>query len=241
MEDGAIDLFGLAQKMGFVQLGIDVDDSNFEACLITNIALPFPLILVNSRNSFGRQRFSIAHELAHAILPRHSEHFFVCSLQDITEIPMFKMKNRLEKEANEFAEELILPKIAFKGRIDRLDFSIKNIIALSTYYQVSLILAAIKWVKLSDLQIAITVSYSDGRIDWWWRSEGFPYDYYDIKSNIGSQSPVHCIRGSGDIIRRQVSSDSWFQEDNSRYSLWEETKQWYEEKYLTLLQIGDES
>jgi Zn-dependent peptidase ImmA (M78 family) len=68
-----------------------------------------PVIAVNSSRPLRRKRFSIAHELGHFVLGHNSISFFegasgmaVCIRHDA----------RLEREANIFAAELLMPKVA---------------------------------------------------------------------------------------------------------------------------------
>src|SRR5690606_13578869 len=60
------------------------------------------MIIVNQRTnrSESRRRFTIAHELGHYMLHRELSHHFLCSPRD---------RSRMEREANYFAAELLMP------------------------------------------------------------------------------------------------------------------------------------
>lgn len=59
------------------------------------------IIVVNRNLSIPRQRFTIAHELGHIVMPHRSD-FYVCSSK--------RCKNKLmERDANRFAAEILMP------------------------------------------------------------------------------------------------------------------------------------
>lgn len=66
-------------------------------------------LFVNQDDKFGRQMFTIAHELGHWILHRE---FFVADPQKYAVLPRFQKArpDPYEKEANCFAAELLVPK-----------------------------------------------------------------------------------------------------------------------------------
>jgi Zn-dependent peptidase ImmA (M78 family) len=57
-----------------------------------------PLIIVESASSLVRQRWTIAHELGHCLLPGH-----------IGQLARDGHTSKLEREANQFAAELLMP------------------------------------------------------------------------------------------------------------------------------------
>jgi Zn-dependent peptidase ImmA (M78 family) len=70
------------------------------------------IMKVNSLHHFNRQRFTIAHELAHFICHRHLNDFF-------SDTVFFRNgeQNRLEVEANQFAARLLMPEKYFRRYI----------------------------------------------------------------------------------------------------------------------------
>lgn len=88
------------------------------------------IICINSKHSKGRQNFTLAHELYHLFFEDDKESF-VCNVNS---------KDESEKNANEFAESLLLPSIAlheFKitNRISK--WSLEYIIKCEQYFQIS--------------------------------------------------------------------------------------------------------
>ena len=88
-----------------------------------------PLITFNPNESIVRQRFTIAHELGHHVL-RHGA-------QDRDTPESFKMPNnsQIEKDANTFAAQLLMPKDFLKSVIEiRL---VRDIETLAAMFKVS--------------------------------------------------------------------------------------------------------
>lgn len=71
------------------------------------IPLPDPIIYINSRHCKARQRFSLAHELGHLALRHQPEQIG---------------RWEIEREANIFAGELLLPVLSVKRLAYRMDY-----------------------------------------------------------------------------------------------------------------------
>ncbi|PGO26403.1 hypothetical protein CN984_17690 [Bacillus cereus] len=118
-----------------------------------------------------------------------------------------------------------------------MDFTMKNVNRLSKKYNASLVLVAKKWVELSKLEIAMVFS-TKGVVDWWSKSESFPYK---IEGTIYKQSSVlRAIDSERKITGNKVIFDKWFQAEYPRYGIREQSYNLFEDKILTLLQIIDE-
>ena len=88
------------------------------------------IICINSKHSKGRQNFTLAHELYHLKFENDKESF-VCNVNS---------NDESEKNANEFAESLLLPTIAlheFKGTNRISKWSLEYIIKCEQYFQIS--------------------------------------------------------------------------------------------------------
>lgn len=86
-------------------------------------------IICNKKHSRNRQRFTVAHEIGHLVL----DHQF--SIRDHKEIINFKTKSPIEKEANIFAAELLMPR---KVLLDYLKTNVvPNVKAVAKVFQVS--------------------------------------------------------------------------------------------------------
>jgi Zn-dependent peptidase ImmA (M78 family) len=234
-------IFKLADSLGIL---VDISTMNteqFDACLLRDASLPMPIIFVNNaRKSEGRINFSIAHEIAHAILPKHQSENFFCYVDDISESNRIKMDKWKEREANEFASYILLPDKEYKSLTQKMDFNSENLYRISSSLGVSLTFAAFKWVKLSNLQIGVVLS-KDSIVEWGCLSEKFPYTYGDMIKSIDQTSSACLVLNNNRTRYKQVvNSSSWFEEDYAKYTISEESIKIFDNQVLTLLQVVDE-
>jgi IrrE N-terminal-like domain len=102
----------IAAALDFVEIRREPLQS-FEGALITTPDRDIGSILVNSASHLTRQRFTIAHELGHFLIPSHvpTDGGFHCSRSDL--LATWRMStpeaSRQESEANIFAIELLAP------------------------------------------------------------------------------------------------------------------------------------
>ena len=88
------------------------------------------IICINSKHTKGNQNFTIAHELYHLIY-EDDKNSFVCN---------FNSNDESEKNADKFAESLLIPKIALYEFIDKnhiVNWQMKDIIKCEQYFQIS--------------------------------------------------------------------------------------------------------
>lgn len=97
-----IDVEGLARAQGF-----RVDFQVFEDSLSGMFIREHAIIAVNKRHPRVRQRFTIAHELGHAVLHSQQTPLFVDDLQILRRERGHH--NPQEMQANRFAAELLMP------------------------------------------------------------------------------------------------------------------------------------
>jgi len=115
------DLVGTLEKFGVIihffnfQKDLKIDGVSF----ITPEGIP--LILVNNERPSSRKNFTIAHELGHIIM--HFKSFIDLDYRDV------------EKEANEFAAELLMPAEQIKGSLFNLDQT--KLFQLKIYWRTS--------------------------------------------------------------------------------------------------------
>lgn len=93
-------------------LGLSITEEAFEESTsgVLVVRADQAVIGVNKRHPRRRQRFTIAHELAHYVLHRHAAHVFVDStLTFYRDKASAEGIDRQEIEANAFAAELLMP------------------------------------------------------------------------------------------------------------------------------------
>lgn len=132
-EKGYVDVVQLARDLGIDVVGV-VDGEEENAQISYDKERGRYSMWVNQNHSAGRQRFSIAHELAHFIL-HHDQ---------LTELGKLARSgsSTLEQEADELAADILMPKKAvdryFKVmNIDPNDIDLKLIKRLAEQFRVS--------------------------------------------------------------------------------------------------------
>lgn len=132
------------------------------------------LIVVNEAAKHSdKWRFVIAHELGHFFLHPEHDQLPICTQQDLA---AWYYTSGLEREANDFAAELLMPRHLFSPSCDQLGDepmpSLKHISALAQRFGTSLTATALRFVQLTQHNVAL-VHATCGRIDWWSPSSSF--------------------------------------------------------------------
>jgi len=128
-------------------------------------------IMINSSiKSKARQRFTVAHELGHYCIGHHRGTNYRCFRSDIGAVSLSDKQD--EREANEFAVELLMPDEYFKEDIRQHDINLETINALADKYETSMTSTAIRYARLSPDACAIIVS-EHGKVKYFAYSEGF--------------------------------------------------------------------
>lgn len=119
-------------------------------------------IIVNSNIYESKKRFTAAHELGHFWIKDHTESMYRCDAQ---ELEKFRSDVSVEREANEFASEFLLPEDEVRKKLRTKKASLEMARQLSERYQTSLTAAAFKMVSCSIDSCALIYSH-EGRITW---------------------------------------------------------------------------
>lgn len=144
-------------------------DGNYDGYLIS--ANDSWGIMVNSAiKSKTRKRFTVAHELGHYCIGYHEGINYRCFGKDLETLSSTARQD--EREANEFAVELLMPDELFKEDIRQRDISLDTINYLADKYVTSITSTNIRYARCSDHDCAIIVS-EHGRIKYFAYSESF--------------------------------------------------------------------
>ena len=128
-------------------------------------------IMINSSiKSRARRRFTVAHELGHYCISHHRGDNYRCFRKDISDASPSARQD--EREANEFAVELLMPDRFFRADIQQRDISLETINYLAARYGTSMTSAAIRYARFSPHACAVVVS-ERGKIKYFSYSEGF--------------------------------------------------------------------
>jgi Zn-dependent peptidase ImmA (M78 family) len=128
-------------------------------------------IMINGAiKSIPRKRFTVAHELGHYYIDYHDELSYRCFGKDMEDISSSTKHD--EREANEFAVELLMPYNLFRDDINRHDISLDTINLLAEKYLTSMISTTIRYARCNDYECAIIISEQE-RIKYFAFSESF--------------------------------------------------------------------
>jgi len=116
------------------------------------------LIAVDESLSLRPRRFSVLHEIGHYVLPTHQHSFYLCDSRGMS--PWTRLT--FEKEANEFAADLLFKGGIFAVDAAGLDISVKTVVALAQKYQASFEATARRLVEKSLRSVMLVVFKNAG-------------------------------------------------------------------------------
>lgn len=148
---------------------------HFEGALVTEAERDVGSILVNSRSSTQRRRYSVAHELLHFLNPLHEQagsSGFACTAADMaagsrSDWAGITIHKRQEIEANRFAIELLAPEGRMKSFL-RAPADLEHALGAAKKLDISKQAAARRYVELHRESLAVVFS-KDGKVsypDW---------------------------------------------------------------------------
>ena len=195
-----------------------IDTSGFEAALITDANKASGAIVHASGRHPSRNRFSIAHELGHFLLPHHrpaTQTGHQCSLDHIRTVDAkaADKRRRIEAEANRFAAHLLMPpskvRKAILGGANRLE----GLVAMAQDFEVSKEAMALSWVREHREVVAVILA-KDGRIVRSYRGEDFPWIDHTYGDALPGESLASGLRlKPGEISEvEEVEPDAWLTE-----------------------------
>lgn len=121
----------------------ELKTSGFEGGLITDTERSNGIILVNRGAHRFRQRFTIAHELGHFLIPTHmpnKEGHFLCSKADMALLSPKEndRRVRMEVEANRFASLILIPPPRLRpALVEKRELNVLHMIELAQRFAVS--------------------------------------------------------------------------------------------------------
>ena len=170
-------------------------------------------IMINSSiKSKARKRFTVAHELGHYCISHHSRDNYQCFRKDISATSPAVRQD--EREANEFAVELLMPDSSFRADIQRRDISLETINYLASRYGTSMTSTAIRYARFSPDACAIVVS-EQARIKYFAYSAAFGAGKYLYLSRNAPLRDGSCAKELFDAglnapeKQREVAASSW--------------------------------
>lgn len=183
-----------------------------------------------------RKRFSLAHELGH--WNYHRGKTFECRIDDIADS---RSKNSEEREADEYAADLLMPEFMFKPMalsIKRPDFD--TLKSLSDIYNTSLTATAIRLVTTNAWPVILVCHNTNGRA-WYRTARDVPAKWIPKKELDTESIAFDRLFGKVPRIRAQkASADTWFGHYSAKdFELYEDAIQISDSLVLSLLWLND--
>ena len=148
------------------------------------------VVATQSGMASQRKRFSVFHEVAHCVLPEHNAKLFMDSDQTLS----WWTKVRFEREANQFAADLLFQGKLFAEQAISLDISLSTVLTLAPQYGASYEATVRRYAENHVLPCAAIVYDKVGR-----NEESFVEDdVYRIQYTISS-SPFRKLYFSGSV------------------------------------------
>lgn len=153
----------------------EVDADGFDGALIRFQDAPRGAIAVRaSIREAGRKNFTIAHEIGHFLLPGHDCASLACTAADVANWADASTAREFEREADEFAAELLMPAALVEAAVRGIPPSLDLIEKIARAAGASLSAAAWRYCDLTEAICAVVWS-AEGAIQWVKRAAGFPF------------------------------------------------------------------
>jgi hypothetical protein len=144
-------------------------------------------ININSIQFPERLRFSFAHELGHYFIDDHRN-----SLKKGNSLhksySSFQPKNIIEKEADCFASNLLVPPTRFANLIHKKKFNYSLIDSISKHFGISISATLFRFVESGNYPIMVVFSQNNTVI-YKWCSDTFPYKFLNYHSK--QRTPIN--------------------------------------------------
>ncbi|MCB1984840.1 MAG: ImmA/IrrE family metallo-endopeptidase [Burkholderiales bacterium] len=163
-----VDPIAIAEKHGIVVQAKPATDVGVSGMLIKHGDM-FGIAYATHVKIEGFQRFSVAHELGHYLLPGHYENILPNDGVHESKAGFFS-GNKYEREADHFAAGLLMPRSLFTKEIDKRSSGYEAINKISDICKTSLTATAIRYTQFTSEPIAVILS-ADQKLDWCFMSD----------------------------------------------------------------------
>jgi len=218
---GLADVREVAAQLNLELNEVEVD--GFDGALIRAEGASFGAIAIRRGIlEEGRKNFTIAHEIGHYVLPGHEKCDEVCLDTDVGN--WSDVGKQLEREADGFAAELLIPTAYARPRFSGTTPSLQTISTVATECRASLSATAWRYCDLVPYACAIVWS-KDGRIAWSRASGVFGFFIERGKYLEKGTFARTLFEGAGheDDSPRPVPADLWIESRrlNEGVEIWE--------------------
>jgi len=175
----------------------------------------------------NRLRFSIAHELGHYHIEEHRS--TLVAGQTHNSKPGFSSQDPREREADEFAAALLIPRFAMEPTIDKRGYlDLREIDQIAKKCEVSLIATAIRYVRMASEACAYVLSKDGERKSYYLSDEATIIRLGKIKRGdipLKAQARLLSqIKEETDIKEFEHNIADWFESPFKSGKLYEQSK-----------------
>ena len=168
------------------------------------------------RGHAPRTRFSLAHELGHYFIDSHHQHLRGGGLPHPSQAePSPSGKVMIEKQANVFAADLLMPPRLFRPLANREDATMDLVRELAGRFDTSLVSTACQIVQHTDFCTAAAVVRGGG-LSWLWPSDTmiqrgiYPGPLGRPRSAATRRAWIDCCAGCNDFGEGASCVGDWF-------------------------------
>jgi len=178
------------------------------------------------QSSQARARFSIGHELGHYYIPEHRDALLRGLSHNST--AGFICSDTFEREADEFAAALLVPRSYLDQRLNRRGFlTLKEVSRLAAEWKASLTSTAIRYVKYTPEACAVVLSQR-GRILYYIASDELAASGFKrLSIPCVPRDSATAILGAGNrdnnFLEGSTTCEAWFPAHWSNAKVWEES------------------
>jgi Zn-dependent peptidase ImmA (M78 family) len=197
------------------------------------------VILVNERSRWERQRFSIAHEIGH--WHHHRGQVLFCGPADIGN-PRNDPLNP-ERQADDFASDLILPGFMFMPRLHRIQrLRMQDISEIADEFQASRTATLLKAVGCRRHPIIVACYGRDGLI--WFRRSDLVATWWRLRSDLNPETfagQALLASAAPEQWPRSMPAEEWFDfRGADRYEVKEQCFMPTHDRVIAVLTIPEE-
>lgn len=168
-----------------------------------------------------RKRFTIAHELAHLLLPGHDD----CGICSAAVIETWARDVRdKEQEANAFASELLMPLVLTRRLIGAAEPSFALIERVASTFRTSLTASGYRFASVTSHSVALVWSQG-GEVRWARKSEEFK-EWLRLRETVDSRTFAADLFQGKEVPPgfHPVAADAWLERAGADAAILEESR-----------------
>lgn len=152
-----IDVFEIAERLEIPVMEKSDTEAGVSGALL-KVENHFAIAFATYIQSPGFRRFSIAHEIGHLHIPGHANALLPPGKAMHASRAGFRSDDPYERQADEFAANLLMPKGPFLSAMRNAGDGLEAILTLADLCETSRLATAIRYVNLTNEAMAIVVS-----------------------------------------------------------------------------------